>query len=143
MALKWSKTMTYSALGQMSSLRLTLLDYPAAGLCAICYRFRPFQRQWTIPAVLAISTLPSLSSATKILCQKSRMRSPVSSRELDVISHIEIARARASSREIKFLTSDTASELLSVEKEMCRCSKRPESSRGDEVAENGAIRRIG
>ena len=66
--------------------QVTLLDHQAWGLCAICHHSRPFRRQWTIPAVLGISYLPSLRLANKIFCQRSKFWSRVSSRDLDAIS---------------------------------------------------------
>ena len=57
-------------------------------------------------------------------------------------SQIQLSRDRASSREIAISTSDTAFELLSVESEVCRYPKRPGSSIGDDVVENGAMRRM-
>ena len=50
----------------------------------------------------------------------------------------------AISREIAFSTiSNTAFELLSVEREVYRCPKWSGSSIGDDVAENGAIQLMG
>ena len=108
-------------------------------LCAVCHRFRPFRRQWTIPAVLDTSILYFPRSVARMQCQKSILRSRVSSSELDMISHIEIARAHLSSREIAMSTSDAASEWRSVESEVWRYPQRPGSSSFDDVVENGDI----
>ena len=128
---------------QLCGSHWSLLNYSAGGLCAVCHHSRPFLRQRTIPAVLDISILFSPRSASKILCQKSRLRSHVSSSELDIISHVEIVRAHLSSREIAISTSDTASEWRSVEGEVCRCPQRPGSSSFDDVVENSDIWRMG
>ena len=75
----------------------------------------------------------------------------------DVLSGVEIAisrnlpqsrllrlrRAHWRSREIAISTPDSTSEWLSVESEVCRYPKRPGLSIGDDVAENGARRRMG
>ena len=81
-----------------SALRLTLLNYSAGGLCAVCHHSRPFLRQRTIPAVLDLSILFSSRSVSKILCQKSRLRSHVSSRDLGTGDCIEIVPAHRSSQ---------------------------------------------
>ena len=51
-----------------------------------------FVAKWTIPAVLDISILYSPRSVARMQCQKSILRSRVSSSELNMISHVEIAR---------------------------------------------------
>ena len=54
-----------------------------------------------------------------------------------------LRRAHWRSREIAISTPDSTSELLSVEIEVFKYPKRPGLSIGDDVAENGAIRRMG
>ena len=56
---------------------------------------------------------------------------------------LRLRRAHWRSREIAISTPDSTSEWLSVESEVCRYPKRPGLSIGDDVAENGAIRRMG
>ena len=134
---------------QVPSQWLTIilhLSAPSSGFdpsgphaCAICHCSLPHRRMRTIPGVVDISILHSPRSATRMQCQKSRLRSRVSSSELDMISHIEIARAHLSSREIAMTTSDTASEWRSVESEVCRYPQRPGMSSFDDVVENGDI----
>ena len=120
-----------------------LLDYLVRSLHVDWHHSQPFRRLWTIPGVVDIYILHSPRSATRMLRQKSTWRSRVSSSELDMISHIEIARAHLSSREIATSTSDAASEWRSVESEACRYPQRPESSSFDDVVENGDIWRMG
>ena len=119
-----------------------LLDYLVRSLHVDWHHSQPFRRLWTIPGVVDISILHSPRSATRMLRQKSTWRSRVSSSELVQSQCARSYRAHLSSREIAMSTSDAASEWRSVESEVWRYPQRPESSRGDEVDENGAIRRI-
>ena len=59
---------------------------------------RPHRRLWMIPAVLDIYIHHSPRSVTSLLYQKSRLRSRVSSCDLDVRDCIELARAHARSQ---------------------------------------------
>ena len=82
-----------------------------------------------------------------MLCQEPKLRSHCElprSRILDMTSHCRTShRDRASSCEIAISTSDTVSEYLSVESDVCRYPSRPGSSRGDDVTEKGDVRRMG
>ena len=66
--------------------------------CAAWHRFRRHRRMRTIPGDLDIFVVHSPLSAISILCQKSRLRSRVISRDLDVRDCIEIAGAHVRSQ---------------------------------------------
>ena len=117
-----------------------LLDYLVKNLYANGHNSRPLCRQRTIQAVLDISRLPSARSVTQIWCHQSIMRSAM---KLVQSQRATSYRAHLSSREIAISTSDTASEQRSVESKVWRYPKRPGSSIGDEMVENGDRRRIG
>ena len=65
------------------------------------------------------------------------------SRDLLQSQQARLRRAHWRSRQIATSTPDSTSEWLSVESEVFRYPKRPGSSIGDAVAENGAIPRTG
>ena len=68
-------------------------------------------------------------------------QSPASSVGEIASSSREIAGDCGRLREIVISTPDTASEMLSVENEVCRYPKRPRSSIADDMVENSAMRR--
>ena len=141
-ATKWSRMAPCGAWGPKGSNPLDgdmWLNNPIWTPCTICHHSLPHHRMRTIPGVVDISILHSPRSAARMLRQKSTWRSRVSSSELDMISHIEIARAHLSSREIATSTSDTASEWRSVESNVWRYTQRPGPSSFDDVVENGDI----
>ena len=66
--------------------------------CAKCHHSRPVRRQWTIPGTMCISMLPSARQKARMRCQESRLRPPVSWRDLGTGDCIEIAPAHGRSQ---------------------------------------------
>ena len=134
---EWCHTAHGVSVGESSDLHQTADLTP----CAVWHHSRPHRRLWTIPAVLDIYMPRSARSATRSRGPGSRLRSPAISRNLSRRDCVELTgdRGRSQSRP----RTHRASEWLSVEIEAFRYPKRPGSSIGDDVAENGAKRRMG
>ena len=76
----------------ISALRCILLHFLVIDLCAVRHHSRPHRRMRTIPGVVDIYILHFPRSATQMQCPNSRLRSRVSSSELDMISHVQALR---------------------------------------------------